>query len=47
MGKVLKPENNVSVSLVEAYAEIAGEQKLVAQMTGTMMTVTGREGISQ
>lgn len=46
-GTVLKPGRTVTVCLAEAYAQNRGERKLVAQMTGTMMTVMGREGISQ
>lgn len=47
IGKVLKPGKNVSVCLSEAYSQTLGERKLVAQMTGTMMTVIGRDGINQ
>jgi len=47
VGSVLKAGKTVSVCLAEAYAEHSGKRKLVAQMTGTMMTVIGREGIEQ
>jgi uncharacterized protein (TIGR00369 family) len=47
VGSVLKAGRTVSVCLAEAYAEKSGKTKLVAQMTGTMMTVIGREGIEQ
>lgn len=47
IGKVLKPGRTVSVCLSEAYSEHSGKRKLVAQMTGTMMTVIGREGVDQ
>jgi uncharacterized protein (TIGR00369 family) len=46
-GQVLKAGRTVTVCQSELYAIDEGEQsKLVAQMTGTMMTVIGREGIS-
>jgi uncharacterized protein (TIGR00369 family) len=45
-GQVLKAGRTVSVCLSEAYAIDGGARKLVSQMTGTMMTVIGREGIS-
>ena len=48
IGRVLKAGRTVSVCLGEAYSEnCAGERKLVAQMTGTIMAVIGREGVDQ
>ncbi len=46
-GRVLKAGKTVSVCISEAYSKNSRERKLIAQMTGTMMTVIGREGIDQ
>ena len=43
-GSVTKPGRTIIVADGQAYA-YDGEAKLIATMTGTMMTVTGREGI--
>jgi uncharacterized protein (TIGR00369 family) len=45
-GNVTKPGRTIIVADGQAYAFGAdGEAKLIATMTGTMMTVTGRQGI--
>jgi uncharacterized protein (TIGR00369 family) len=45
-GSVTKPGRTIIVADGQAYAYGAdGEAKLIATMTGTMMTVVGREGI--
>jgi len=45
-GNVTKPGRTIIVADGQAYAFATdGEAKLIATMTGTMMTVTGREGI--
>lgn len=45
-GSVTKPGRTIIVADGQAYAfSHEGEARLVATMTGTMMTVTGREGI--
>ena len=45
-GSVTKTGRTIIVADGQAYAIAAdGEAKLIATMTGTMMTVTGREGI--
>ncbi|MGN6535772.1 MAG: PaaI family thioesterase [Mesorhizobium sp.] len=45
-GSVTKPGRTIIVADGQAYAIAAdGEAKLIATMTGTMMTVTGREGM--
>ncbi|MBA3012071.1 MAG: PaaI family thioesterase [Proteobacteria bacterium] len=46
-GQVLKAGKTVTVCQAEAHAVKGKEKKLVAQMTGTMMTVIGRRGIHQ
>lgn len=46
-GSVTKPGRTIIVADGEAYAfGTDGEARLIATMTGTMMTVTGREGIA-
>ncbi|MBX3598686.1 MAG: PaaI family thioesterase [Rhizobiaceae bacterium] len=45
-GSVTKPGRTIIVADGEAYAMNDGEAKLIATMTGTMMTITGREGIA-
>ena len=45
-GSVTKPGRTIIVADGQAYAFTAdGEAKLIATMTGTMMTVVGRDGI--
>lgn len=45
-GSVTKPGRTIVVADGQAYAFGAdGQAKLIATMTGTMMTITGREGI--
>jgi len=45
-GNVTKPGRTIVVADGQAYSIAAdGEAKLIATMTGTMMTVTGRQGI--
>lgn len=47
-GSVTKPGRTILVADGQAYAFMAeGEAKLIATMTGTMMTVVGRQGIEQ
>lgn len=46
-GEVLKAGKTISVCLSEAYSVNGNDKKLVAQMTGTMMTVIGKKGIEQ
>ncbi len=46
-GSVTKPGRTIIVADGQAYAfDENGEAKLVATMTGTMMTVVGREGLA-
>jgi acyl-coenzyme A thioesterase PaaI-like protein len=41
-GRVIKPGRTISVCWGEVFALTGGEEKLVATMVGTMMTVEGR-----
>lgn len=43
--RVVKPGRTITVSEASLYALSDGKEKLVATMTGTMMTVLGRDGI--
>ncbi|WP_028034129.1 PaaI family thioesterase [Chelativorans sp. J32] len=46
-GSVTKPGRTIIVADGQAYAyDGEGEAKLIATMTGTMMTIVGREGIA-
>lgn len=44
--RVKKAGRTISVCDADAYAVTSGSEKLVASMTGTMMCVRGREGVS-
>ena len=44
-GLVVKPGRTITVAEGRAFADDAGSEKLVATMTATLMTITGREGI--
>jgi uncharacterized protein (TIGR00369 family) len=44
-GQVVKPGRTISVSEGRAFAIDNGQEKLIATMTATLMTVTGRDGI--
>ena len=45
-GEVTKPGRTIVVADGRAYALGEGPAKLIASMTGTMMTVRGREGLA-
>lgn len=45
VGEVVKPGRTISVSEGRAFAIDGGREKLIATMTATLMTVTGRDGI--
>lgn len=46
-GSVTKPGRTIIVADGQAYAYAEdGEARLIATMTGTMMTITGREGVT-
>jgi uncharacterized protein (TIGR00369 family) len=44
-GEVIKPGRTITVCEGKAYALSNGAEKLIATMTATMMTVTGREDV--
>jgi uncharacterized protein (TIGR00369 family) len=45
-GRVVKAGRTLTVAQTEVFAETGGEEKLIALLTATMMTVEGREGLS-
>src|SRR4051812_38336527 len=44
-GVVLKPGRTITVAEGRAWADHEGQEKLVATMTATLMSITGRAGI--
>jgi uncharacterized protein (TIGR00369 family) len=44
-GLVLKPGRTITVAEGRAYAIDDGREKLIASMTATLMTITGRENV--
>jgi len=45
-GRVIKPGRTLTLTQSEVFAVRDGQEKLVALLTATMMTVTGRDGVS-
>ena len=45
-GRVVKAGRTLTLAQAEVFAESGGQAKLVAFLTATLMTVDGREGIS-
>jgi uncharacterized protein (TIGR00369 family) len=45
-GKVVKAGRTLTLAQTEVFAEKDGQSKLVALLTATLMTVAGREGVS-
>jgi uncharacterized protein (TIGR00369 family) len=45
-GRVVKAGRTLTISQAEVHAEASGARKLVALLTATIMTLEGREGIS-
>jgi uncharacterized protein (TIGR00369 family) len=46
IGKVVKAGRTLTLSQSEVFAETGGKSKLIALLTATLMTVEGRDGIS-
>jgi len=46
-GRVVKPGRTITVCDGQAFAVVGGTEKLIATMTGTLMALFDREGISQ
>ena len=45
-GKVVKAGRTLTVAQTEVFAQSAGQEKLVALLTATLMSVEGRNGVS-
>jgi uncharacterized protein (TIGR00369 family) len=45
-GRVVKAGRTLTISLAEVFAEADGKTRLIALLTASMMTVQGRDGIS-
>jgi len=45
-GRVVKAGRTLTLAQTEVFAESNGEEKLIALLTATLMTVEGREGIN-
>ena len=45
-GRVVKAGRSLTVAQSEVFAESAGEEKLIALLTATLVTVEAREGVS-
>lgn len=44
-GRVVKAGRTLTLAQTEVFSETAGQEKLVALFTATMMTVSGRDGV--
>lgn len=45
-GRVVKAGKTLTLTQADVFAEANGKEKLVALLTATMMTIAGREGVS-
>ncbi|MGL4728529.1 MAG: PaaI family thioesterase [Bosea sp. (in: a-proteobacteria)] len=45
-GRVIKAGRTLTVALAEVHAEADGKRRLIAMLTASMMTITGRDGVS-
>jgi len=45
-GKIVKAGRTLTLAQTEVFAESDGQEKLVALLTATLMTIEGRDGIS-
>lgn len=45
-GRVIKAGRTLTMAQTEVFSETAGQEKLVAFLTATLMTIEGREGVS-
>ncbi|MBN8958423.1 MAG: PaaI family thioesterase [Rhizobiales bacterium] len=45
-GKVVKAGRTLTLAQTEVFAESGGQEKLVALLTATLMTIEGRDGIN-
>lgn len=45
-GRVVKAGRTLTLAQTEVFAESAGHEKLIALLTATLMTIEGREGVT-
>ena len=45
-GRVVKAGRTLTLAQTDVFAETDGKQKLIAYLTATLMTIEGRDGIS-
>lgn len=45
-GRVIKAGRRLTLAQTEVFSEIAGEERLVALLTATLMTIEGRDGVA-
>lgn len=45
-GRVVKAGRTLTLAQTEVFSETAGEEKLVALLTATLMTIEGRDGVA-
>jgi uncharacterized protein (TIGR00369 family) len=45
-GRVIKAGRTLTLAQAEVFSEAAGEEKLVALLTATLMTIEGRDGVA-
>ncbi|MDO8878026.1 MAG: PaaI family thioesterase [Pseudolabrys sp.] len=45
-GRVVKAGRTLTLAQAEVFAESGGQEKLIALLTATLMTVKGRDGVS-
>jgi uncharacterized protein (TIGR00369 family) len=45
-GRVIKAGRTLTLAQTEVFSETAGEERLVALLTGTLMTIEGRDGVA-
>ena len=45
-GKVIKTGRTLTLAQAEVFSQIAGQERLIAFLTATLMAIEGREGVS-
>ena len=45
-GRIIKAGRTLSLAQTEVFSETAGEERLVALLTATLMTIEGRDGVA-
>jgi uncharacterized protein (TIGR00369 family) len=45
-GRIIKAGRTLTLAQTEVFSETAGEERLVALLTATLMTIEGRDGVA-